>query len=353
LLPYWLLFSFFTAGALEYRRRGNAAQQAAPLLIAGGLLIAAMIGFRYQVGGDWANYLTIFDWVGGISATEALNFGDPAYTFINWIAQKIGVDIWFVNFVCGLIFSWGLIRFARQQSNPWLAVVVAIPYLVIVVAMGYSRQGVAIGIILAGLAKLERTSIARFTLYIFFAAAFHKSAIVVLPLVGMSVVRNRLLVAGMLAVFAVMLYYFFVQASFDRMITNYIEAEYNSQGAAIRVVMNIPPALIYLAFWKRFNLPPQQHKLWRNFSIAALGALVLLFYLESSTAVDRLALYIIPLQMVVFSRLPEAFGVQGRPNGQYAAFVIAYSGLIQFVWLTYAAHAGDWLPFQLWPMDQL
>jgi hypothetical protein len=169
----------------------------------------------------------------------------------------------------------------------------------------------------------------------------------------MSVVRNRFVVAALLAVFAVMLYYFFVQASFDRMITNYIEAEYNSQGAAIRVAMNIPPAMIYLVFWRRFNFPPQQHKLWRNFSIAALGALALLFYLESSTAVDRLALYLIPLQMVVLSRAPEAFGSNGRPNGQYAAFVITYSALIQFVWLSYAAHAGDWLPFQFWPWDEL
>lgn len=47
-------------------------------------------------------------------------------------------------------------RFARSQPDPWLAVLVAVPYLVIVVAMGYSRQAVAIGILLAGLGRLER-----------------------------------------------------------------------------------------------------------------------------------------------------------------------------------------------------
>jgi hypothetical protein len=160
-------------------------------------------------------------------------------------------------------------------------------------------------------------------------------------------------VAGLLALLALMLYYFFIQSSFDRMVTNYVEAEYNSSGAAVRVAMNIPPALIYLAFWKRFNLSPQQHKLWRNFALAAIGALALLFYLESSTAVDRLALYIIPLQLVVWSRLPEVFGSPGRPNGQHTAFVIAYSAMIQFVWLTYAAHANDWLPFRFFPWDML
>lgn len=347
------MFSVFTAGALEYRRRGTVGGQAAPLLMLGGLYIAVMVGFRWQVGGDWGAYEDIFTWSGTLKLSEALTLGDPAYTVLNWISNWLGFDIWFVNFVCGLIFAWGLVRFARRQANPWLAVVISVPYLVIVVAMGYSRQGVAIGIIMAGLASLERSSIARFAVYIFFAAAFHKSAIVVLPLVALSAVRNRLVVAFLLAVLAVLLYYFFVQSTFDRMVTNYVTAEYNSQGAAIRVSMNLLPAVIFLIFQKRFDFPPQQMKLWRNFSIATLVSLVFLFYLESSTAVDRLALYLIPLQLVVLSALPEAFGYKGKPNGQYIALVIAYSAAIQFVWLNYAAHADDWIPFQFFPYDLL
>ena len=93
--------------------------------------------------------------------------------------------------------------------------------------------------------------------------------------------------------------------------------------------------------------------MWRNFSIAAFVSLLLLFYLESSTAVDRLALYLIPLQLVVLSGVPTAFGQRGRPNGQYVALVIAYSAMIQFVWLNYAAHAGDWLPYTFFPWEFL
>jgi hypothetical protein len=347
------MFSVFTAGALEYRRRGAIGRQAAPLLALAGLYIAIMIGFRDQVGGDWGAYEEIFRFAATVKLSDALTLGDPAYTALNWISNWLGYDIWFVNFVCGLIFAWGLVRFARQQTNPWLAILIAVPYLVIVVAMGYSRQGVAIGIIMAGMAVLDRTSILRFAVYIFFATAFHKSAIVVLPLVALSVVRHRIVMIFLLACLAILLYYFFVQASFDRMFTNYVEAEYSSQGAAIRVSMNLLPAAIFLVFQKRFNLPLQQEKLWRNFSIAALVSLGLLFYLESSTAVDRLALYLIPLQLVVLSRLPEAFGTKGKPNGQYTALVIAYSAVIQFVWLNYAAHADDWVPFNFFPWDMI
>jgi hypothetical protein len=31
--------------------------------------------------------------------------------------------------------------------------------------------------------------------------------------------------------------------------------------------------------------------------------------------------------------------------------VIAYSGLVQFVWLTQAANARFWVPYHFWPMN--
>lgn len=338
------------AGALDFRRRAAAGMRAAPFLVPIGLLTALMIGFRYEVGGDWFNYLGIMDRVSTSGLDELLEIGDPGYMLLNWIATRLDLSIWAVNLGCGLIFSWGLIRFARRQPNPWLAVLVAIPYLVIVVAMGYSRQGVAIGIILAGLATLDRSTVARFAVYIMFAASFHKSAVIILPLVALAAARQRIVIIGLLGVTAILLYWLFVQSSVDRMLTNYIEAEYSSQGAAIRVAMNMPPALIFFLNQRRFDFSPQQHKLWRNFAIGAFVAFAILTLTSATAAVDRIALYLIPLQLAVFAALPSAFAVRGKPNGQLALGVIIYSAFIQFVWLNYATHAEYWLPYQLYPV---
>jgi hypothetical protein len=352
LFPYWLLFSIFAAGAVEYRRRGAIGEQSAPLLVFAGLLTALMIGLRYQVGGDWYTYEEIYFYLSYLSFDEALQTGDPGYAALNWIADKFGFGMWFVNLVCGLIFSWGLIRFAKRLPNPWLAGVAAVPYLVIVVVMGYSRQGVAIGIILAGLSVLDRSSILRFAIYIVAAATFHKSAVIILPLVALAASHNRIVTGGILFVLALMLYYFFVQASFDSLVTNYVESGYASEGAAIRVAMNIVPALLFLTFTNRFGMQPQQIKLWRNFSFAALASLALLFLLEGSTAVDRLALYLTPLQIVVFSSLPQVFSNKNQPSGLVLLLVILYAASIQFVWLNYAAHAELWLPYRIYPFDE-
>jgi hypothetical protein len=355
--PYWLLFSIFAAGSLEYRRRGFIGSQANPLFVAAGVFAALMIGFRYEVGGDWGTYTRMFYETRYIGFAAALGIGDPGYTFFNWIAQRLGVEIWFVNLACATIFTWGLIKFARRQPNPWLAALVAVPYLIIVVAMGYTRQAAAIGFILAALAALDRSeitisSVLRVSLYVFGAILFHKSAIIVLPLLALAGAKHRIVTAGAVVLLAVTLYYVFVQSAVDNLVSGYVESQYQSQGALIRTAMNLPPALLYLLVRKRFQLTPAQEKLWRNFAFAALATFVFLMVSSSSAAIDRLALYLIPLQMFVLSRLPEAFSNGQRPNGQVTLAVIAYSAIIQFTWLNYAQNADYWIPYGVFPVGR-
>jgi hypothetical protein len=133
------------------------------------------------------------------------------------------------------------------------------------------------------------------------------------------------------------------------MVTNYVENEYESQGAAIRVVMNVVPAAIFMMFQRRFQMTQQQTKLWRNFSLASLGSLILLVALSGSAAVDRLALYLIPLQLVVFSYLPHIFAARGKASSAMLLCVVAYSATIQFIWLNFATHSEYWLPYRFYP----
>lgn len=352
MLPYWILFSVFAIGSLEYRRRGLIGSDSTPFLWAAGLAVALMIGLRYQVGGDWFNYELIYEEFRYAQLSESIMTSDPGYSILNWLSQQLGFQIWFVNLVCAIVFAWGLVRFARRQPNPWLAILVGVPYLIIVVAMGYTRQGVAIGLILAGLASLDRGSLFRFSIYVLFAVTFHKSAIVILPLVAMAATRNRILTIGLLVVLAAMLYYVFVSASVDALMATYVEDEYSSSGAAVRVAMNLPPALIYFLFQNRFQLDHQRRTLWRNFSFAAFGCLAIFLYLDASTAIDRLALYLMPLQLFVLSRLPEVFPERQRANGQLVLAVLVYSAIVQFTWLNYAAHAEYWVPYRNILLDE-
>jgi hypothetical protein len=349
LLPYWVLFSLFAAGAVQYPTDYRKRIQGGPLFLAAAFATLLLIGLRFEVGGDWMNYLQIFEDIGRSDFLEGLWKQDPGYGLINWLSHRAGLGMWGVNLACGLIFTWGLVRFARRQPNPWLVMVVAVPYLIIVVAMGYTRQAVAIGFILAGLAVLEQ-GLLRFSIYLAFAVTFHKSAVIVLPFVALSASYRRFVTIGILLGSAVILYYAFVQASVDRLMTVYVDSAYASQGAGVRVAMNLPPALIFLLFPRRFMVGDQERKLWRNFSLAALAALAILEFTSATTAVDRLALYIIPLQMFVLGRLPFAFHSKSGPSPAITLMVIAYCATIEFVWLNYAANAPSWLPYQFYPL---
>ena len=352
MFPYWLLFSLCAVGAVQYERgRRPDRIEGGPLLMFMAVLVTLMIGLRYEVGGDWSNYLLIFLDIAQNPLGDALGMPDPGYALLNWFAAQVGADMLLVNLVCSAIFTWGLTKFIRRQPNPWLALVVAVPYLIIVVAMGYTRQAAAIGFILMGLSTPRGQRVTRFWIYILLGALFHKTAIVILPLVVLSQTHNRFIMAGMGVLLCAMLYYLFLSSSIDRLLENYVEQHYESEGAAIRVAMNIVPAVIFLAFRKRFGFDEEQGKLWRNFAWAAFGSLALLLLLTSaSTVVDRLALYLIPLQLVVFSRMPLAFPRAGHENAPLTLLVIAYSALVQFVWLTSADNADYWLPYQVYPL---
>jgi hypothetical protein len=317
-LPYWILFALFAAGAVQYSRTERVAR-AAPggrieqdrdrslMLGVVGALAAVMIGFRYQTGGDWQPYLYIFEEMSAQSFASMIAHDDPGYNLLNWLAHQAGFTIWAVNLVCAAIFTWGLVKFSNHQPNPWLAALVAVPYLIIVVGMGYTRQAVAIGLIMGAIVAWDRGTLVKFGILILLATTFHKTAVFALPLIALSATRNRLITGIVGLVFGWLLYRYFLSESVERFMQVYVEAEYSSQGAAIRVGMNFVPAAIYLIWQKRFVLAENQRRMWRYFSLTTMATVALLVIMPSSTAVDRIALYLIPLQLFVFSRLPEPF----------------------------------------------
>ena len=349
MLPFWILFAYFAvAAALDPGRRAPGEKAPRTALLVGILLMTLMIGTRFKVGGDWRAYEFMFSFVAHMSFERALEFGDPGYQAINWIVQQWNGEIWWVNLFSAAIFAWGLARLCQNQPLPLLAVLVAVPYLIIVVAMGYTRQSIAIGILMAGLASLGRGgSVIRFALYVAVAALFHKTAVLVLPLVIFAGKRNRMLnvIAG--AAMFVLFFDLFLSDSTDQFVKNYVESRYSSQGAWIRVILNLIPAVLLLTKRGRFGLTEQEERVWRYIAFAACTLPFILIATPSSTAVDRMALYLMPLQIVVLSR---AYLLFNKPKSGVAA-VILYALLVQFTWLNFAQHAKLWVPYRSFMLE--
>jgi EpsG-like putative glucosyltransferase len=353
---YWLMFAPLAILALAERKQSDMSLR--PFFgmsgIAATIILILLIGFRYRVGGDWDNYFWKFRSLRYMTLDDLIRMRiDPGYGLLNRLAGSMDWGIIGVNLMSAVLFSIGLMLFCRQQPRPWLALLVAVPYLIIVVGMGYTRQAVAIGLAMIGLAALAQNSTGKFVWWIILAGLFHKSAIVLLPIAILATTEKKIWTATWVTVTSAVTYWAVLHDSLDNLVTTYVQTEMNSQGAIIRVAMNTLPAVVFLALRSKFELLPTERKLWTWMSLAAVGAIPLLIVLPSSTAVDRMALYLIPLQLFVLSRLPDAIGRMKHKRSAVAFGVVSYSAAIQFVWLNYASHANSWIPYRFYPLETL
>jgi len=352
---YWVIFFGVAMMALTHMRplpmQGVVVQHKLPL---GGVVLVVLIlaiGLRHEVGGDWVQYIVHLEESSGAEFAEETYHlqGEIAYRVLVWVGSNLGGGIYLVNTVCAVLFSWGLLVFCRNQPRPWLALLIAVPFLVTVVAMGYTRQAVAIGLVMLGLVSLRYGYIYRFICWVAFAALFHKSAAILVPLAIFSRSNNRWVKLVTIVFSSAFLFLFLLYEHLEFLRYGYFEQEYTSSGAGVRVAMNALPGAVFLLWRRRFVMTQDQLIFWTWMSRGAIGFVVLLWISPSSTVVDRLALYWIPLQLVVWSHLPDVLGHHGHRNPGWVISVVIYSAFVQFVWLVFGFHASSWIPYQFYP----
>lgn len=352
--PYWVLFAVPAFAELARPASNHARTRVAGTYaawVATGVWLTVMIGFRYEVGGDWFNYLNYLDIVHGAPLRDVITLSDPGYTLLNWISVALDWGVLGVNVVSAAIFTIGLIAFCRTLPRPWLALTVAVPYLVIVVGMGYTRQGLALGLAMLALPALARGRTLYFVFWVAVATTFHRSAILLLPIAALATTRNRYWTAAWVGVISIVGYHLLVEQTIGTLYENYIVAQYASQGALIRLLMNALPAAILLIWRARFASMGSSLRLWLLFAGISFVLLAAYFTTPATTAVDRIALYMLPLQLAVFAHVPNAFAATPRDRRQLTAVIVLYYAAVLFVWLTFATHAFAWVPYRFYLLE--
>lgn len=312
--------------------------------------LAFVIGLRHEVGGDWIIYLDNLEQLKGLRFDELALTRDPAYELLSWTSLRFGAGIYGVNFVCAAIFSFGLVLFCREQPRPWLALCISIPYLVIVVAMGYTRQAVSIGLLMPALLSLGSGRLKSFAGWVFIAGTFQQTSLItlafLLPVMPGRSLKVRLLRFLIMLIVAYAFVSLLLVARLEIFIQGYIiSQQMQSEGAAIRIAMNSIPAIIFLVWGKHLSLPTQKYRLWFAISTLALACVAGLILIPSSTVVDRIALYAIPIQLFVSSNLADMRLIRADKRIVNLS-IVAFAVVVQFVWLFYANTAFAWLPYR-------
>ncbi|WP_086736861.1 EpsG family protein [Erythrobacter colymbi] len=349
---YWIMFAVPAVLALLEppgdRRAAMPAQVRVPYAFLWALVALALvtiIGLRWETGGDWGNYDRMVQ-----SALWTDNrfglLGDPGFHAVTRLAAQSAYGMLVVTMISGVVVTAGLIRFCLAQPRPWLCLAVAVPYFVVVMGMGYIRQGMAVSLLLMALIAVQQGSVTRFIGWVLAAALFHSTALIFLPLaLFMARVHpfaRLMLLLGAAAVLG-------TAATGERtglLLTNYVDQEMTSSGALVRLAMTALPGAILLYWRGRFGLTSSERWIWMMLSLGGIAALVLVLVFPTSTAIDRVGLYLLPLQLFVYARLPDALAGNDRTARVLATAIVALYAAAFYVWLNYAVNVEYWLPYR-------
>jgi hypothetical protein len=177
--------------------------------------------------------------------------------------------------------------------------------------------------------------------------------VLLLPIAALAATQRRIYVVFWVGLSTLVAYAAVLEDSVDTLRQGYLEAEYASEGALIRLLMNLVPALLLIKYRRRFSMTATQLNLWLWLSGISLALLAVFFVSPSSTAVDRVALYMLPLQLLVFSYLPEVLRSPNGKNVNFVGAIVLYYAAVLLVWLNFAVNAEYWIPYRFYPVEAL
>ena len=347
--PYALIFGTqsLIALATAFKPRNRGFEVVSLFVMSLALLI--LVGLRREIGADWLAYLDMFYLADTSTLLIAMQRSDPAYMLINWITSRVVDEIWLSNLLCAAISIFGLAKFCYSRCTPHIALLAALPYIVIVVMMGYNRQGAAIGLVFLSMCEIERGRLFRFLFYAILAILFHKSAMFVLPLGAFCFSKNRWISVLIIASIAPVIYVYFIAASIERLSYVYLDSQYASRGALVRTAFVALNGLIYLLFLRQHESDVSAARFWSLVSVLGVLAAPASVLFTSSTVVDRLALYLMPLQMVVACDLPARLRPDAARLLAYLFVIISYF-ILMTVWFMTTDYYYSWVPYKwyLW-----
>lgn len=326
------------------------ARQIYPLVLA---LLFVFSAFRWQVGCDWGGYYNNY-----LSA-QVMDY-DSALARMEWlwwlwlVAQhKVGLAYEWANVFMSAVFFGGVHVLARRQPDRLGFLVLLFPVLIVNMPMSGIRQGAAIGLLCIATVRLLDGRALAYAFWVVMAAGFHGSAIIFLllvPLVARRITQLRVAATALLTIPGALL---LRQAdAVEQASGRYIDTGIDAYGAGFRVLLLALSGLYFFLFlrraWKREFPEDYQFVTIGSVGMMSIGALLPV----STVIADRLGYYLVPLQVMIFARIPW---MQSLPSRAILA-AAPYLGLLVFffVWTIRSGHFQQcYIPYQSWIFGML
>lgn len=344
MLLYWTMFLLPVMASMSPYRLDRLSRGF--IMVVLGVILTTIIGLRDHIGHDWNNYMAMFERASASDFYYVLTSVEPAYAFLNWASSRLGLGIYGVNMVCAAIVVFGLFRFLERQPNFWRALALATPVLIIAISMGATRQAAAIGFLMLAYNAFQDRKLFSYLALIVAAVVFHRSsAVFFLPAWFIhGQLRIWPLVVGALVFFAASL---LLKDAVPYYQTSYVGTGIESGGALPRAALNVLSAVLFFVYRRKWVERYDDGPLYTIMSgVILIMAPAVLF---AAAATDRMSMYLLPIQIAIFARLPNLV----PPNLRTPAILAIFAAftLLMFVWLVFSPFAQvSWVPYNnfLW-----
>ena len=108
--------------------------------------------------------------------------------------------------------------------------------------------------------------------------------------------------------------------------------------------MNLIPAVIFFLYFSKFKQFGDQN-LWLFVGLLNCNLVKTVYFPFTSSISDRIALYFLPIQIVVFSRIPTFIDDIYLRTLLVCGILSDYATVL-FVWLNFSPYAQHWVPYR-------
>lgn len=342
MIIYWIFWFIICIGTYTTISKKNVFHEISYYGII--IFLFLFIGFRYKVGGDWNNYLVMYDIFYNIDYKNAFFISDIGYSIINYISQYLKFkDTIFVNAICALVLSYYLYLSCNKLEEYWLFLLIYYPYHILVVSLGYTRQSVAVAIITYAFTFLIERKYFYFILNIMIAALFHKTAIIFILFIPLFFINKKsfLYLYEIISILSISILLYISYLYGDNMYTN-SESEISSSGVFMRVSMHLIPILCYFIYFK--NKKYTHDSLILNYFLALI-ILCCILAIPFSTLADRFNLYLVFFDIFILIRIFSNF--KSKKRLLLITILVSYFTIYIYTWMFYGTWAEKaWIPYQ-------
>lgn len=183
MIPYLLILAFivFMSAIIQNNKTKGAANN---LLLAILILVtSAFIGFRFNVGTDYASYYRGYKYYGSMSWKDVLMIDDPGLRILAKIGNYFTDEPAFMFFVAALIFTALIVTSIYKYTDKFLfAMFLFVCSGTFLESFNGVKQATATAVIFFGLRYVKDKKFIKYLIAVLIATIFHSTAILMLVL---------------------------------------------------------------------------------------------------------------------------------------------------------------------------